>query len=132
MKRIVKAIFFACIGIYVTSLWNRGFILPEHLLGLAKAGMIIALVYYILLPLAKIILMPLNLLTFGLMSFIFYLFVLHLLNAGFAIIKITPWHFPGWQFAGVNLPATQISYLGNLVLTSISLSSIINVLELVL
>ncbi len=132
MKRIIKAIAFSAIAIYLTSLWNRGLVLPEHLDGFIKAGLVIALIYYIILPLSKIILMPLNLLTFGLMSFIFYLFVLHLLNRGFTILTITGWHFPGWQILGINFPAGEISYLGNLVLTSLSLSSIINILELVL
>jgi len=132
MKKIVKSLFFSAAAIYLTALWDKGFLLSDDIGGFIKAGVAVAIIYYLLLPISKIILLPLNLLTMGLMSFIFYLFALHILSSAFALVTIKSWLFPGLTLFKISLPQTAVSYFGNLVLTSISISSIINLLELIL
>lgn len=120
---------FAAIALYLTSLWNRGFVVPLTPIGMLKAAACIVVVYYLIVPVSKIILLPLNFITFGFISFLVYLFAMHLMNVAFGFIIIKDWVFGEISLFGLTLQETQISYLGNLVLSSVLLSSIINLLE---
>lgn len=125
-------IILSAISLYLTSLWNRGFILPSDLRTFALAALILALVLYVIVPLSKIILLPLNILSLGLISFLVFIILLHLGNVTFHFFDVRSWTFPGLSILFVTIPSLKISYVLNLVLSSVSISSIINVLELLL
>lgn len=129
MKRIFRIFIFSCFALFLTSYWNRGFILPLDSMDFVKAGAALMVLFVIVRPLMKIIFLPLNILTFGLFSFVLYVFSLHILASAFGFFVIKPWDFPGVSFFFVSLPSTHLSYAQNLVLSSFSLSSIINVLD---
>lgn len=119
MKRIVKSMIIPLMAVYLTSLWNQGFIIPADLLDISKLTLIIGIIYYLLGPLSKLLLLPLNIISLGLASFIFYLILLHIVGSYLDLVEINAW----------TIANTRVSYLGNLVLSSISLSSIIKTLE---
>ena len=132
MKKIFKAPIIAAAAIFVTAMWNKGFILPKTIEEFVLAALFITVTVYLLIPLSKIILLPFNLISFGLVSFIFYIFLLHLVSSGFVWIIIKSWHFPGFGIFGLNIPATDLSYLGNLILSALSITTIINILNKVI
>ncbi|MDH7476591.1 MAG: phage holin family protein [Microgenomates group bacterium] len=129
MKKIFRMIIFSAIAIYLTSLWNFGFKINYSWNIFLKATLAIAIIYYLIVPLSKLILFPLNLLTLGLMSFLLYLFTLHLLSSGFHLINITSWQFPGINFLSFSIPKMEVNYFFNLILSAMSVSLIINFLE---
>lgn len=132
MKKLFRMVVFSALAIYLTSLWNKGFILPNTLSMFIKATLAITIIYYLVLPISKLVLLPLNIITLGMMSFLVYLFALHLLNSGFNFITIKDWVFAGASFLGLTVPKTSINYLFNLVLSSFSISFVINFLEQIL
>lgn len=119
MKKIFRMIIFTTIAIYVTSLWNKGFLINMNWQTFAKAVIIVAIIYYFIYPLSKLILLPLNVLTLGAVSAIILALLFYLFIARYDMIKIQPWVFRG----------TDINYLWNIVLSSLSISVIINFLE---
>ncbi|MFZ2025714.1 MAG: phage holin family protein [Microgenomates group bacterium] len=129
MKRIFRIFIFSCFALFLTSYWNKGFILPTQTVDFVKAGIALMILFVIVRPLMKIVFLPLNILTFGLFSFVLYVLSLHVLSSGFDMFVIKSWHFPGISLFIASIPPTQLSYAQNLVLSSFSLSSIINVLD---
>ncbi len=130
MKKIFRMIIFSAIAIYLTSLWNRGFILHfDDWKNIAQAIVAVAVIYYLIIPLTKIILLPLNFLTLGLVSIIVYFLVFYLFFTRFSIIEVKEWVFPGLSIFSVIIPKTVISFLGNCILVSISISFINNLQE---
>jgi len=129
MKRILRKIIFAGIALYLTSLWNKGFVLPVEPVSLLKLLGVFVVVYYLIIPVSKIILLPLNILTLGLVSFLVYLLFFHLATANFQLLSIKSWTFSGFKFNFINIGETYINYFWNLILSSVSVSSIINLLE---
>lgn len=119
MKKIFRKIFFSVLSIYITSYWNHGFFIKNDLLIYLKASLIIAFIYYLIIPLSKLILLPLNLITMGLVSVIFYSLALYFLLVGFSLVEIKPWQFLGYD----------INQLVNIFLIAFSISTIINLLE---
>ncbi len=129
MKTILRMILFSAFAIYLTAFWNKGFIPPAQWQPFLEATLIIAVICYLVKPISKVVLLPLNLLTFGLVSVVFFAFLFHILNQKFPLIKIKAWHFPGMTLFKFSLQSMVISYPINLVLSSVSVSAIISILE---
>lgn len=122
MKKLFRMIVFSAIAIFLTSVWDKGFIIKPDLMIYLKATLLIALIYYLVVPLSKIILLPLNFLTLGFVSVIVYCFLFYFLTNYFSLIEIKSWNFSGYNF----------SQLANIFVSAISISTIINLLEKIL
>ena len=129
MKKIFRMIIFSLVAIFLTSLWNKGFIIKADFFVYLKAALIIASVYYLIVPVSKLILLPLNILTLGFFSVIFYAGIFYFLLNRFQLISIDEWIFPGIQLFGMVLTEMKISSLANIFISSFSISTIINLLE---
>ena len=130
MKKIIRMIIFSAISIYLTSLWNQGFVLHfDSWKNILQAVVSVAVIYYLIIPLTKIILLPLNFLTFGFVSIMVYFLVFYLFFTRFSIIEVKEWVFLGLSIFGIIIPKTNISFLGNCILVSISISLINNLQE---
>jgi len=129
MKKVIRMICFSAIAVLLTAYWNKGFIISNDPTVFIKLTLAIAISFYFVIPVSKLILLPLNILTLGMMSFIIGLLILNLLNTNLSLIIIKEWVFTGFSFAGYIVPKFQINYLFNLILSSFSISLIINLLE---
>lgn len=129
MKSIFRKITFSIIAVYLTSFWNQGFIIKNDWIVYLKAGLLIAAFYYLIVPVSKLIFLPLNFFTFGLFSTIFYSFVLFFFLNKFSLITIQAWRFPGLSLSNLIISPMEISQLTNIFLSAFSISTIINLLE---
>lgn len=129
MKKMFRMLIFSGVAIFITALWNKGFEIKSDPFIYFKAALIIAIVYYLVVPVSKLILLPLNLLTFGLVSVIFYSAIFYFLLNRFNLINIEEWIFPGANILGITLDKVKISNTANIFISSFSISTIINSLE---
>ncbi|EKE13966.1 MAG: hypothetical protein ACD_12C00728G0003 [uncultured bacterium] len=129
MKKIFRMIIFSGVAIFLTALWNKGFIIKSDPMIYIKAALIIATVYYLIVPVSKLILLPLNILTFGLVSVVFYAAIFYFLLNRFNLISIGEWVFPGAKILGITLSKIKISGTSNIFISSLSISTIINLIE---
>ena len=132
MKKILRMIIFSGLAIFFTAFWNKGFIIKSDPMIYMKASLIIAAVYYLIVPVSKIILLPLNILTLGFVSVIFYAIIFYFLLSHFDLINIKEWIFPGTKLLGITLGGIKISSLTNIFISSFSVSTIINLLETII
>ena len=129
MKKIFRMIIFSGVAIFLTALWNKGFIVKDDPMIYLKAALIIAAVYYLIVPASKLVLLPLNILTFGLVSVVFYAAIFYFLLNLFNLISIEEWVFPGAKMLGITLGKIKISSTANIFVSSFSISTVINLLE---
>ena len=129
MKKIFRMIVFSGVAILLTALWNKGFIIKADPIVYVKAALIIAAVFYLIVPISKMILLPLNILTFGLVSIVFYSVIFYFLLNRFDLISIKEWIFPGAKILGIELTKIKIYGTANIFVSSLSISTIINLLE---
>jgi len=129
MKKLFRMFIFSAFALFLTSLWNRGFVLSDNVSSFIISVIAITVIYYLIAPLLKIILLPLNLVSFGIASFCCILFLLHLLSSGFHLFIVFPWTFKELNLFLFVMPTFKISYILNLILSSVSISGIINTLE---
>ncbi|MFA6017443.1 MAG: phage holin family protein [Patescibacteria group bacterium] len=119
MKKIIRMVIFSGVAIFITALWNKGFVIKPDWVIYLKAALLIAAVYYLVLPISKLILLPLNIISLGLVSVIFNSVVLFFLFNQFNLITVNAWTFSGFK----------ISSFINIFIASFSISTIINLLE---
>ena len=120
---------FSAVGVYLTFLWNKGFIIKLDPTTFIETALLVALACYLIIPVAKMILLPLNILTFGLLSVALYALTFYALSHYTGLVQITPWTFEGLNFMGMSINKTTVDYLPNLFLASLSVSAIIKVLD---
>ena len=115
----MRMVLFSAIAIYITSFYNRGFIIHFEWPVFLKTVILISLLYYLIVPFTRLILLPLNILTLGLVSVLVYFFLFYFVISYFSLIDIRSWVFNGYT----------ISYFANVIISAISISTIINLLE---
>ncbi len=120
---------FASIALYLTALWNKGFIYSPDWVQFAQIVVLLAFVSYLVVPLSKIILFPIHLLTFGLLSIACYMLLFYLVGKYSDMATIKSWTLPGFSLAGVAIKQVAFSEAGNLLAVSVSASVIIYTLE---
>lgn len=129
MKKILRMIAFSGVGIYLTFLWNKGFVIHLDPATFIQTALLVAMAYYLVIPIAKIILLPINILTFGLLSIALYVLTFYALSHYVNLIQINTWTFQGLTFMDISINKTTIDYLPNLFLASFSVSAIIKLLD---
>ncbi len=96
---------------------------------LLLAGFVLSLLMLLVAPLLKILFIPINLLTFGLLSWFINVIVLYLLTFFVSGVKVTAWTFPGASFAGFVLPEIAFSSFVSFILVSLAVSALVNLLH---
>jgi len=129
MKYLIKVWVF-----YVFSLWLTKELFPAFTIEgtwttLFVSGLILSLLMLIVKPLLKILFIPINLLTFGLLSWFINVIVIYVFTLIAPNIAVSAWMFPGFAWQGFIIPATNLSYLICLIITSFSVTTITNILE---
>ena len=129
VKKILRMFIFSAIALYLTSLWNNGFTISYEPNIFFRSVIFIAVAYYLVVPISKVVLLPLNILTFGLVSFGIFTLFLYVMNFHLSYIQISDWVFKGGTYFGIYLNNVVISESGNLILSALFISAIIKLLE---
>lgn len=132
MKKIFRMLIFSATAIYLTSLWNKGFIVQNDWFIYLKASVVIAFIYYLIGPVSKVILLPLNIITLGLVSVVFYSLTFYFILDKLSLIRLESWNFSGLSFLGVIIIPFLITKITNIFFASVSVSVVISLLEKIL
>src|SRR3990167_5904251 len=124
MKKLTRVLLFSSVALYLTASWNKGFLLPSEWLPFLQIAALLAVTSYLVVPLSKIVLFPIHVLTFGLLSLLCYF-----VDKYSGLLTIKEWVFPEFSLLGVSIQKIIFSPLGNLFAVSASSSVIINSLE---
>lgn len=120
--------------INLTSLWVTTQIIP----GLKYSGgfktlfigaVVFAIINIFLVPLLKVLLLPLNLFTLGLFAWLTNVLALYALTALVAGFRLVPYHFPGANFNGLIIPPADLSAFWVAVVASLSIGVITHILQ---
>lgn len=93
------------------------------------AGFILSLLMLLVAPILKILFIPINILTFGLLSWFINVIVLYLLTVFAPGVAIRAWTYSGSTFAGFVIPQIELTSLFAFILVSLSISFLVNLLH---
>ena len=90
------------------------------------ASAVLTLIYLIVKPILKILLLPINLLSLGFLGWIINVAILYLLTKLIPSVAISPWHFPGFEYKGILIPQYDFNQMMVFILVSFLLSFMVN------
>lgn len=124
MKSLTRHIFINYLVIYITSLVYPGFSVLPVFKTLLTASVIWLLLNKIIKPIIKLLLLPINLITLNLFSWLVGLITLFLLQIFADGVSINSYNFPGFSYGGFALPSFFLNIFMSYLLTSILLNSL--------
>lgn len=120
--------------INLTSLWITTKIIPglTYTGGpktLLIGGLAFAVINFFLVPLLKILLLPLNLFTLGFFAWLTNVLALYALTTVVSDFHLVPYKFPGLTYTGFTIPPQDLSIFWVAVLASLSIGVITHILQ---
>lgn len=122
MHGIIKRFVMSTAAIYLVSQAIDGMIFNNGFYTLATAGAVLALSSLIVKPIINILILPLNLITFGLFRWVTYAITLYLVTKVVTDFQITTFSFPGFSSYWFSLPAFSLGGILGLLAFSLSIS----------
>jgi len=122
VKKLLRTLVRNLIAIHVAGLVIPTITFKEGLKTLFLTALALTAFEYILKPVAKILFLPINLITLGTLRWVINVIGLYLVTMFVNSFSISPYHFPGADWNGVIIPPIKFSLL----LTYIIISLVIN------
>jgi putative membrane protein len=129
MKYLLRCFLFNAFALWLTSQLIPGITVKDGWQGILFSASILSLLMLIVQPLLKILFIPINIMTFGLLSWAVNVIVVYLLTFLAPGVQITAWSFPGLSASGFVIPAFPVSYILSLTCVTIVLTFFTNVLH---
>lgn len=121
MKTILRAVFLNLVTLYLVSLFFPGLKIEQSVIVFLSAAIVWTFLNKIIKPLIKLLLLPINLITLGLFSWVVNVLTLFLLQYFIKGVLVTAFVTPGFEFNGFVIPTLHFSLFLSFILTSIVL-----------
>ena len=129
MKTLLRYFLINLVSLYAATKIIPGLIYTGGFKSLALGAGAFMLINFILVPLLKILFLPLNLLTVGLFSWLINVLALYAFTTLFSDFQLIPYTFPGFFSNGFNIPVTELSPFWVAVLASLVIGVITHFLQ---
>ncbi len=110
--KILKHFIIDSLAIYLVSIAVQGMTFANGISTLILTGAVLSLSQMILKPLINLLLLPINLVTFGLFKWVGYTITLYLVTLLVSGFDIGNFYFPGLETYWINIPV--VSFTGTL------------------
>jgi uncharacterized membrane protein YvlD (DUF360 family) len=111
MKKFFRHFLINAGAIWITTHILPAFIYHGGLRTLLVGTFLLMAINFLIIPLIKIMLLPINLLTLGIFAWIANVIGLYLLTIVMPQFRIVPYTFEGTQFSGFIIPAISLNIL---------------------
>src|SRR5258708_22232379 len=128
MKTLLRYFLINLVSLFATTRYLPGLTYTGGIKSLAIGALAFMLINFILVPLLKILFLPLNLLTVGLFSWLINVIALYALTT-VSDFQLMPYSFPGGHFLGLNLSPIELSTFWVAVLASFMIGIITHFLQ---
>ena len=129
MKTLLRYFLINFVSLYLTTTLLPGLQFTGGVKSLALGALTFMLINFLLVPLLKILFLPLNLLTVGLFAWLVNVLALYALTTIVSDFVLTPYYFPGTNLAGISIPATELTTFWVAVLASLIIGIITHFLQ---
>lgn len=109
MRTLLRYFLINFVSLYITTRLIPGLSYTGGLKSLALGAVAFMLINFILVPLLKILFLPLNLLTLGLFAWLINVLALYALTTIVSDFQLTSYIFPGFYSGGLNIPSMDLS-----------------------
>ena len=128
MKQLLRTFIYHVFAIYIVNELFTGMEISGGIGMVFSAGILLAVLMLVGKPILKLLLLPINLITFGIAGLFTNVLVLFLLTFLLPEVMITSFTFPGYTLIGFMIPSMHFSYTASLVVTSVLITGITHTL----
>jgi len=114
-------------SLFTVSSFYPALIIPDNLKTLVWAGIVFTLINYLIKPIVKLLLLPINLITLGVFRWVGNVLVLMILVRVIDTINITSLATSSFSQAGFTIPPLNINQFFSYILVSFLLSLVFNI-----
>lgn len=129
MRKLLRYYLINLAALYAATIIISGLTYEGGIKTLLIAGAVFAGINFLLVPLLKILFLPLNLLTLGLFAWLINVLAIYVLTTAVSGFKIMPYNFPGLSMGGFAIPACELSTFWVAVLASLVIGIITHFLQ---
>jgi len=129
MRYLARVILYNMFALWITSQIIPTLSVEGGWQAFLIAAVTLSVLMLVVAPLLRILFLPVNMLTFGLLSWVINVIVIYLLTFFVSDVHITPWTFPGGAWQGFVFPSVALSYTAALVVSSLTVTFFSNVLR---
>lgn len=129
MKGIFKSIVINSVAFYFASIVVKGFQFSGGFATILISGLAFTIINALVKPIVSLFLLPFNLITLGLFSWVINVIMLYILTVAIPDIKMASWQFTGLTFQGFVVPQMYFSSLQTLIIASLIISFITGVIN---
>lgn len=129
MKYLVRLFLFNVFAIWFTSQILPALVIVGSWQVIIVAGFVLSVLTLIVQPILRILFIPINILTLGLLSWLINVVVIYLLTVLVPEVLIKPWTFPGFSWEGFSVPPFHLTYIVALIIVSVSITFFSNLLH---
>lgn len=129
MKYILRTFVFNAFALWLTSQLLPALYIPGGWQMIIIAGVVLGFLMLIVKPVLHILFIPINVITFNLLSWLIHVIVIYLLTVFLPEVQILPWTFPGFAWSGFVVPKMYLSYHISLIVTSLTITVIADTLQ---
>jgi len=117
------------VSIWIIKELIPAFVVKGGWISILTAGGILAILMLFIKPIIKILFIPINFLTLGVISWFVNVIVIYLLTLVAPNVAITPWQFSGISWQGFIIPNATIAYIPTLIVVTFALTLVTRFLE---
>jgi len=128
MKYILRCFLFNAFSLWLITQIIPGIQINGGWQGTLITSLVLTILMLIVRPLLKILFIPINIMTFGLLAWAVNVIVVYLLTFLVPAVVITPWQFPGFSSYGFIIPPFPVSYILSLTIITVVLTIFTNIL----
>ncbi len=129
MKTLLRHFLINLVALFFTTRYIPGLAYTGGVKSLLIGAVVFMLINFLLVPLLKILFLPLNLLTLGVFSWLINVLALYALTTIFSDFVLMPFYFTGANIAGISLPAMNLTAFWVAVLASLMIGLITQFLQ---
>lgn len=129
MGKFIRQSLLNSFTLYLVGLIYPGIFVPQAIFDLILAGLIFTLVNRLVKPVIKLFLLPLNLVTLGLFSWIVNVIVLFIMTKLVSNLTVTDFTLAAANYSGFATPALSINLFISYILASVLISLIYAILN---
>ena len=122
MKRLLVRILGTALSFYAVSALVAGFHITPSWTAYLIASFVFVVLNWIVSPIVKLLLLPINLLTLGLFRWVASVIVLYVFDLVYSGITISAYNFTGYNSGLISLPPLHLSLFWTLVASSFVMS----------
>lgn len=122
MKKILKTFIINIASLILVVQIFAGFKISEGIEGILFTAAVLTGVNFVLSPLIKLLLLPINLLTLGAFRWVANVFSLYLVTLLVPYLEIVSFTFPGFSYQGFIIPTVHLGSILVLILSSFLIS----------